>query len=81
MGGPKCNYENLKQKNGFLTWPNMALTNMGLKTKIGLILGRRTKREEGEKRGEEKRKRRRREEEEEGGVKQKGIELHGLLKL
>ena len=23
--GPKYNYENLKTKNGFLSWPNMAL--------------------------------------------------------
>ena len=38
----------------------MALANMDLKTKIGLILGRRTKREEGEKREEEKRKRKKR---------------------
>ena len=47
----------LKSKNGFVTWPNMALTNMDLKTKNWSHVGE----EQTVKRGKE----RRREEEEE----------------
>ena len=59
-----------------MTWPNMALTKHGFKTKFGLKLGERTveKREE----EEEEEKKKGREEEGEKFNKQKGIELLNL---
>ena len=37
--GLKCKNESSKQKNEFLSWPNMALTKPGFKTNFGLKLG------------------------------------------
>ena len=48
----------LKAKMSFLTWPNMALTKMALKTKIGLMFwGEERNRRERRAKGEKKRKR------------------------
>ena len=70
--------ENLKQKWVFLTWPNMALTNMGFKTKNWSHLEKDQtveKRGEGEKKKKRKRKRRRREEKRKARPKRYGTNL------
>ena len=54
--------EKVKSKNGFLTWPNMALTKHGFKTKNWSHL---EKDQTVERRGKERRRGRGREEEEE----------------
>ena len=63
MGGPKCNYENLKQKWIFFDLAKHGLIKTWEKSKFGLLFERPNRRDR-ERRGKERRKGRGREEEE-----------------
>ena len=69
----------LKVKNEFLTWPNMALANIGFKDPIWSHFGDQNReREKSKMKKRKKRRGRGRREEEEGGTKIKGMELLNL---